>query len=217
MKGCAEQLVGAYSVFLIVPLALVMASSLMAKTAGENAKAPLYSEVLDELITHPLPEYPQEARDRWLQGKGNYLVAFNSKTGAVQDVLIVRSAGSTVLDKAVMDSLRHWKVKPKTIEKVYVPVTFSLNAHLDDRTESQSNPNVLYAPHPRFPGSYKWDYASAKGVYEMQIDQATGRVSSVRLVETMGDDRLDNFASLTLRHWRFRPQTLSRFVITLGF
>ena len=59
MKGCAERwwvLLG----FLIVPLALVVAS-LDGETPA-NAKAPLYSEVLDELITHPLRVSPRSAR-----------------------------------------------------------------------------------------------------------------------------------------------------------
>lgn len=177
----------------------------------------MYSAVVHDLIAHPLPEYPSEAREPRAEGKGDYLITFNPRTGVAQEVLVVRSAGYTVLDRAAINSLRQWKVKPKTVERVHVPITFHFLAHVDDRTMSQSNPNVLYAPYPRFPKSYEADYGTANGVFEMQIDQATGSVSSVRVVETMGDDRLDNFASITLRHWRFRPHTLSHFEVTLGF
>jgi TonB family protein len=209
-------LVRPFSLFLVIPFALGAATVSPAKTAGGDRKVPTYSEVFDDLIAHPFPEYPAEARDKHVEGKGNYLIAFNSKTGLVQKVQIVHSSGSAALDKAAVDSLRRWRVKPQTLDKVYVPISFTLPAHQDDRTLSQTKRDVLYSPYPRFPAAYAFDFASAKGTFELQIDQTTGLVTSVRVLDTMGEDRLDIFASRTFRLWRFRPHTLSRFVVTMN-
>jgi len=48
-------------------------------------------------------------------------------------------------------------------------------------------------------------------------DPRTGLVTEVQILETTHDIRLDEAAVKTLRQWRFRPQTLRKFVVPIEF
>jgi TonB family protein len=200
---------------LLTFFVLAFAGTSLGKTNHEKEKVRSLPEAIADLVNHPLPVYPAEARALHLVGKGNYLLTFDTKSGAVQKALIVHSAGSPILDQAVVDCLRSWKAKPHTLDKVYVPVTF--DAAKPGQAASPSNRNILYSPYPAFPGSYKMDFSSTDGTFELEIDQNSGRVTNVRVLDTMGEYPLDIFASHTLRLWRFRPHTLRRFVVKIGF
>lgn len=196
---------------------LICASAVSVLAKGQKAVPASYAAVSCEIVAHPFPDYPPEARAAHLKGDGEYLVYFDPKTGRSQKVAVVKSAGSSILDRAALNSLQRWKAKPGTIDKVLVPVTFAFFARQDDRTMGQINRDILYAPYPRFPEAYKFDFASAQGVFKLQIDEETGHVKSVQVLEGMGEDRLDIFASRTLRYWRFRPNTAREFVVRVGF
>jgi len=44
----------------------------------------------------------------------------------VAGVIVVESTGSAVLDQVSLTALRQWRCKPGVYEKVYVPITFTL-------------------------------------------------------------------------------------------
>jgi TonB family protein len=61
------------------------------------------------LISHPQPIYPQEAKDKKIQGTVR-LHAVLSREGAVQQLDIV--SGEPILAKAAMDAVHDWKYRP---------------------------------------------------------------------------------------------------------
>lgn len=187
------------------------------KTTGKDDKVISASETGADLVFHPSPKYPIAARYKLHQGKGSYVIVFDRGTGAAREVTIVKSTGSDYLDKTVTGTLRQWRVKPHTLEKIVVPVSFSLAGEREQQTLRQAGDNVLESPYPKFPLSVRWEYPSGKGIFRIQIDRKNGLVTSVQILKTMGDNRLDAAALEALHKWRFKPQTLSELVVPIEF
>ena len=82
------------------------------------------------MIFSPHPAYPFEARKAKQTGSGKFLLQFDSN-GDVTEVIAVESTGSAVLDHVSLTVLRQWRCKAGVYERVYVPITFTLQgAHL---------------------------------------------------------------------------------------
>ena len=74
----------------------------------------------------PRPVYPYEARRQRMTGSGIALVTVDSVDGNVVDVRMVQSCGSVILDNATLDAFRRWHFKPGSVERVQVPITYTL-------------------------------------------------------------------------------------------
>ncbi len=79
------------------------------------------------LVTYaPRPVYPYEARRQRITGSGLALLTVASADGNVVDVRMARSCGSVILDNATLDAFRRWHFKPGTVERVQVPIAYTL-------------------------------------------------------------------------------------------
>ena len=79
------------------------------------------------LVTYaPRPAYPYEARRQRIIGSGIALLTVASADGNVVDVRMAQSCGSVILDNATLDAFRRWHFKPGTVERVQVPITYTL-------------------------------------------------------------------------------------------
>jgi len=74
----------------------------------------------------PRPIYPYDARRQRITGSGIALLTVDSVDGNVVDVRMVQSCGSVILDNATLDALRRWHFKPGSVERVQVPITYTL-------------------------------------------------------------------------------------------
>lgn len=83
-------------------------------------------ELMKYAISSPGPGYPHEAQKTKTAGSGLYELRIN-KAGATTDVVIVKSSGSTVLDKAATSAFRKWRFKPAIFTRVRLPVSWSVN------------------------------------------------------------------------------------------
>src|SRR6476659_8398993 len=87
---------------------------------------------LDEALNKHLllyairPEYPYEMRRHGVTGTGDFLLSFDYDTGHLQEIHIVKSTGSPMLDKYTIDSLKHWKAKPRSIHRLLVAMGFAM-------------------------------------------------------------------------------------------
>jgi len=72
------------------------------------------------------PDYPVRARLSKLRGSGVYEIQFDSSGAAIQ-VRVVKSAIHRVLDEEAVDTFKRWRVRPGTIARIEVPVTWKLN------------------------------------------------------------------------------------------
>jgi TonB family protein len=79
----------------------------------------------------PKPEYPYEARVRFITGKGLFLIHID-EAGKVTDVRTKMSAGYAKLDDAAHVALRQWRAKPGSAREFVVPFDFVLNGRSND-------------------------------------------------------------------------------------
>ena len=104
----------------------IAVASLSLAIANVRAAEPMPVEEAvqrDLLIRHPTPLYPYEGRRQKLEGSGLFELKFNYETGHLREVHIVHSTRKPILDQAVVDTLKLWRAKPKSVHSILLPVT----------------------------------------------------------------------------------------------
>lgn len=76
---------------------------------------------------------------------------------------------------------------------------------------------TVYAPTPKYP--FETDYNAPRGTAtaRFEVDKQSGAVTNVTLTQSTGSRMLDNVVVGTLRRWRFKPGTIARIEIPIGF
>jgi TonB family protein len=114
--------------------------------AGRAAGAPVGSAVDARGVRHPAseyrgkvppwvsdiarsigPEYPDRDRRLYNQGTGLFRLTLDLKTGAVLNVAVVRSTGTSSLDRSALVGLRQWRWKPGKWKEIEFPITFRMS------------------------------------------------------------------------------------------
>jgi TonB family protein len=54
------------------------------------------------------------------------LLTVASADGNVVDGRMTQSCGSVILDNATLDAFRRWRFKPGSVERVQVPITYTV-------------------------------------------------------------------------------------------
>ena len=83
-------------------------------------------ELMRYALASPGVAYPEEAQKAKTTGSGLYELRIN-KAGVTTEVVIVRSSGSAVLDKAAKNTFLRWRFKPAVFSRVRVPVSWAVN------------------------------------------------------------------------------------------
>lgn len=100
-------------------------------SANQRVPAPTISLARPLYRHNPSPDYPSRARRRGLQGVVILKVLVDEK-GRVDDLVIFKSSGHKILDRAARSSVKRWMFQPgtkdgRTIEMwVRVPIRFEL-------------------------------------------------------------------------------------------
>jgi TonB family protein len=76
------------------------------------------------LIKKVEPEYPPGFVLHMAEGRGNFRLTINPKTGEVDEVKIVKSCGYQTLNELAAKALLQWRFQPGTRGPVEVPVEF---------------------------------------------------------------------------------------------
>ena len=105
-----------------IPINFVMRGS---PGYGEYLRAVGHSLWLQNATHWSLPEYPREARDKGLTGKGVAMVKVDPRTGYVTSALMLKSTGQEILDNAALRTFRQWRFKPRTVTTLEIPVQFT--------------------------------------------------------------------------------------------
>jgi TonB family protein len=71
----------------------------------------------------PIPRVPPTMQ-HW-SGQGVVILDLSVRTGLVDIARIWQSTGATEIDDALVATLQQWRVKPRTVYKLYVPVKVS--------------------------------------------------------------------------------------------
>ena len=75
----------------------------------------------------------------------------------------------------------------------------------------------INAPMPKYPYPMSTRGIGGKGVVELSIDPKTGVVTSAQMLQSTGQDMLDQSALKAFRQWRFRPGTIPKVKIPIEF
>jgi TonB family protein len=94
---------------------------------------------------HPSPEYPYEARDRYMMGSGLFLINFSSD-GHVENVQTLQSTGYAILDSAVLQAFQKWRARANPpFLQAKVPVTFLIGRAIDAGSWRLGQPQLVGA------------------------------------------------------------------------
>ena len=99
------------------------------RARGEpKPKRVFYFDVTEYAPTYSIPpEYPREARDKRLTGKGVAVLKVDPATGRVLSASMVKSTGHEILDNATLRALRQWRYRPRGITTFEIPIQFTTN------------------------------------------------------------------------------------------
>jgi TonB family protein len=79
-------------------------------------------------ITHCIgPEYSDRDRRLYNQGRGLFRLTLDLETGAVLNITVVQSTGTSSLDRNALVALRQWRWKPGKWKEIDMPVTFRMS------------------------------------------------------------------------------------------
>jgi TonB family protein len=82
------------------------------------------------MIKYVDPEYPAYLYRNGFQGRGIYRIRINQKTGEVEEVKIVRSAGHRLLNEFVAKAALQWKFMPgRAPAEITFPYEFSIRGY----------------------------------------------------------------------------------------
>ncbi|MGE5212953.1 MAG: energy transducer TonB, partial [Nitrospirota bacterium] len=93
---------------------------------------------------------------------------------------------------------------------------FSLQAQTGAPLPGQA-PKAVYTPQPVYRPEWAKQGLTGKGVVLVTIDQQTGKVAGVRMLQSTGNAQLDGAALAAYSQWRFQPGTGSQVKIPIEF
>jgi TonB family protein len=93
----------------------------------------------------------------------------------------------------------------------------SLQAQFGTPPAGQQPPKAIYTPRPVYRPEWSKQGLAGKGVVLVTIDQQTGKVTGVRMLQSTGNKQLDGAALETYSQWRFQPGTGSQVKIPIEF
>ena len=93
----------------------------------------------------------------------------------------------------------------------------SVHAQIGGPAARPPPPKAIYTPGPVYRPEWAKQGLAGKGVVLVSIDQQTGKVTGVRMLQSTGHKQLDGAALEAYSQWRFQPGTGSQVQIPIEF
>ena len=171
-------------------------------------------------IYAPRPAYPYEARSKHMTGRGIVLVIIDPLSGNVTSAQLLMSTGHKILDDSALEAFRQWRFKPGSVRKVKIPIRFTMQGFQEwVRTKGHSLwlQNATYWFLPEYPRGARAQSLTGKGVAIVNIDPATGLVTSAWMQKSTGQEILDKATIRAFQQWRFKPRSITTLEIPIQF
>ncbi len=160
--------------------------------------------IRNAVVYAPNPVYPPVALQEHLGGRGVYKMDLDS--GTPYDVRVVRSTGYKILDDAAVETLRTWRFLPHRLNWVTIPIEFrATSSPTSTQYPKGAKAVAIFAPKPEYPLEARAKRWGGSGVILLDVDVPTGRVTSARMLKSMGHQILDEAALSAFRRWHFQP------------
>jgi TonB family protein len=92
----------------------------------DGKRAALLRALGPNLLYAVQPHYPLAASAHGVTGRGQFQLLINPSTGLVTDVQILETTHDQRLDAAAVKAFRQWRFRPRTLQKLVVPIDFSI-------------------------------------------------------------------------------------------
>jgi TonB family protein len=99
----------------VVSLVMTLCGASAQTTASSSSAAISAPRGKAVAIYAPPPDYPIDARERYLTGNGIALLQVDPKTGYVIAGRMLKSTGHIILDNASLSAFKRWRFKPGTM------------------------------------------------------------------------------------------------------
>ena len=76
---------------------------------------------------------------------------------------------------------------------------------------------AVFTPKPKYPEAARRQRLMGKGIFLLNVNAKTGKVTSIKVEERTGYELLDVAALKTLIKWRFKPNTFTRVHVPVLF
>jgi TonB family protein len=129
----------------------------------------------------------------------------------------VRAAASGLIGKGKRISRRKKKHQLVLVSVLALVCVSSLQAQIGTPAARQPPPKAIYTPRPVYRPEWAKQGLAGKGVALVTIDQPTGKVTGVRMLQSTGNKQLDGAALEAYSQWRFQPGTGSQVKIPIEF
>jgi TonB family protein len=86
----------------------------------------IYDKFKQDAVSAPNPEYPMKAQNLGYQGQGIYRLIVNPKTGAADEVKVLKTTGHRELDASSIMTLFNWKFTPGKVKQRDVLIIYHL-------------------------------------------------------------------------------------------
>ena len=129
----------------------------------------------------------------------------------------VRAAASGLIGN-VAERSRRKNVSSLALVLLFSVISLSpLPAQMATPPTRPQPPKAIYTPQPVYRPEWAKQGLVGKGVALVTIDQQTGKVSGVRMLQSTGNKQLDGAALEAYSQWRFQPGTGSQVQIPIEF
>jgi TonB family protein len=196
-----------------------------AMTQGATAKSPQRPKVIADasfvagLIATPLPNYPAEAVEKKLSGRGVFELHFRPD-GTVGEALTVLTTGHRLLDETARAALLQWRCKPGAQRSARMKMSFLDAASRDEVVVKpggdEARGNLVYAAHPSYPSEARRQRQTGYGVFVLRF-RPDGTVSDVVALKSTGSTILDHECLSTFRLWHCRPGAYTTIQVPIRF
>jgi TonB family protein len=129
----------------------------------------------------------------------------------------VRAAASGLMGNGAQRSRRRTVTSFALVLVLAFVSVCSLDAQIGTPVAGQQPPKAIYTPRPVYRPEWAKQGLAGKGVVLVTIDQQTGKVTGVRMLQSTGNKQLDGAALEAYSQWRFQPGTGSQVKIPIEF
>ena len=84
-------------------------------------------------------------------------------------------------------------------------------------SEAEAEALAVYRPVPAYPYEARARRITGTGAVRVEVDKRTGHVTSVRILQSTGQEILDRAALDVFRQWRFKQRTVTTAEIPVRF